>query len=73
MPPSAKSVILPGVVIGGGVIISAISLVNKDVPPYTIVGGVPIRVLDVVSEPARGAQCLPHIPTGEQPNTEDSR
>ncbi len=43
-----KSVILPGVVIGDGAVISAMSLVNKDVPPHTIVGGVPIRVLGEV-------------------------
>jgi acetyltransferase-like isoleucine patch superfamily enzyme len=44
-----KSTILPGVVIGEGAVISAMSLVNKDVPPYTFVGGVPIRVLGTVS------------------------
>ena len=48
-----KSVILPGVVIGEGAVVSAMSLVNKDVPPYTIVGGVPIRVLGTVPEEAR--------------------
>jgi acetyltransferase-like isoleucine patch superfamily enzyme len=45
-----KTVILPGVVIGDGAVISSQSLVNKDVPPYAIVGGVPIRVLGVVPE-----------------------
>ena len=45
-----KSTILPGVVIGEGAVISAMSLVNKDVPPYTLVGGVPIRVLGKVSD-----------------------
>jgi acetyltransferase-like isoleucine patch superfamily enzyme len=48
-----KSTVLPGVVIGEGAVISAMSLVNKDVPPYTIVGGVPIRVLGVVPESER--------------------
>lgn len=45
-----RSVILPGVTIGEGAVISAMSLVNKDVPPHTVVGGVPIRVLGVVPE-----------------------
>jgi acetyltransferase-like isoleucine patch superfamily enzyme len=42
----ANCTILPGVVIGDGAVISAMSLVNKDVPPDARVGGVPIRPLD---------------------------
>jgi len=38
-------VILDGVVIGDGAIIAANSVVNKDVEPYSIVGGVPIRTI----------------------------
>lgn len=37
--------ILSGVTIGNGAIISAGSLVVKDVPPFAIVGGVPAKVL----------------------------
>ena len=40
-----RVVILPGVIIGEGAVIGACSLVNKDVPPYAIVGGVPARVI----------------------------
>ena len=36
-------VILPGVTIGKGAIIAAGSVVNRDVPPYEIWGGVPAR------------------------------
>lgn len=42
----ANCTILPGVVIGDGATVSAMSLVNKDVPPGAVVGGVPIRRLD---------------------------
>lgn len=38
-----EAVILAGVTIGDGVIIGTRAVVTKDVPPYTIVGGVPAK------------------------------
>jgi len=39
------SIILSGIKIGKGAIIAAGAVVNRDVPPYAIVGGVPAKVL----------------------------
>lgn len=41
----ARAVVLPGVTIGRGSIIAAGAVVTRDVPPYSIAGGVPAKVL----------------------------
>lgn len=41
----ANACILPGVTIGDGAIIAAGAVVNKDVEPYAIVGGVPAKLI----------------------------
>lgn len=49
----ANAVVLPGVTIGSHSVIAAGAVVNKDVPPYSVVAGVPARVvktLDPVEE-----------------------
>jgi virginiamycin A acetyltransferase len=38
-----EALVMPGVTIGDGAIVSARSVVTADVPPYTIVGGNPAR------------------------------
>lgn len=40
-----KATILPGVTIGDGAVIAANAVVTKDVPPYSVVGGNPVRIL----------------------------
>jgi acetyltransferase-like isoleucine patch superfamily enzyme len=41
----ANCTVLPGVTIGEGAVVSAMSLVNRDIPPYSFYGGVPARDL----------------------------
>jgi acetyltransferase-like isoleucine patch superfamily enzyme len=41
----ANAVVQPGCNIGDGAVIAAGSVVNKDVPPYAIVAGVPAKVI----------------------------
>lgn len=40
-----EAVILSGITIGDGAIIGSRALVTKDIPPYTIVGGVPAKTI----------------------------
>ena len=40
-----RVMIMPGVTIGNGCIIGAGAVVTKDVPPYSVVGGVPAKVV----------------------------
>lgn len=41
----SRAIIMVGVTIGDGSIIAAGSIVTKDVPPFSIVGGIPARVI----------------------------
>lgn len=38
-----EAIIMPGVRIGDGAVIGARAVVTKDIPPYTIVGGIPAK------------------------------
>jgi acetyltransferase-like isoleucine patch superfamily enzyme len=42
---ASRATILPGVRIGRGAVVACNSVVTRDVPPMTIVGGVPARVI----------------------------
>ena len=47
---STNATIMPGVTIGEGAIVGAGALVTKDVPAWTIVAGVPAKVIKVLEE-----------------------
>jgi acetyltransferase-like isoleucine patch superfamily enzyme len=47
------AVILPGVTIGPDAVVAAGAVVNKDVPPGSVVGGVPARVIGTTDELAQ--------------------
>ncbi len=55
-----RATILPGVTIGEGAYVAASALVNRDVEPYTLVGGVPAKKL---RDRSRNIQyTLHHVP-----------
>jgi maltose O-acetyltransferase len=45
----ARCTILPGVTIGQGAVVAAGAMVHRDVPPNTLVAGVPARVIKMLS------------------------
>jgi maltose O-acetyltransferase len=48
---ATRAVVLPGVCIGEAAVVAAGAVVRSDVDPYTIVGGVPAKVLGKRREP----------------------
>lgn len=52
----ANVVVVAGVTVGDGAVIAAGAVVTKDVPAYTVVGGVPARVLKTLAPPAKNME-----------------
>lgn len=64
----ARAVILPGVNIGHHCVIGACSLVTKDVPNGTVVGGIPAKVICTIEQYAE--KCKSNMPDGWLEDTE---
>jgi acetyltransferase-like isoleucine patch superfamily enzyme len=48
-----RAIVLKGVTIGEGAVVAAGSIVTSDVPPWTIVGGNPARVIRALTDEER--------------------
>lgn len=52
----ANAVILQGVTIGRGAVVAAGAVVHRDVAPYSLVGGVPARLIRHLARPDAGGE-----------------
>ena len=59
----ASAVIMPGIYVGDGAVIGACAMVNRDVPAYSIVAGIPARIIGERSAPHSTNPSIP-APTG---------
>jgi len=50
---ATRSMVMKGVTIGEGAVVAAGAVVTKDVPPYTMVAGVPAKVVKRIPQPGQ--------------------
>lgn len=49
--------IMPGVTVGEGAVVAAGAVATRNVPPYTVVAGVPAKVIERVISVQEGVDC----------------
>ena len=57
----SRSILLPGVKLGEGAVVAAGAVVTKNVDPFTVVGGVPAKVIS-----KRAVQDLNYVPGADR-------
>ncbi len=62
---ATRTTVLKGVTIGDGAIVAAGSVVAVDVPPYTMVGGVPARVIKKLEVPGQSERVVEAAPLSD--------
>ncbi len=56
------SILLPGITVHEGAYVGAGAVVTRDVPPYTVVVGVPARVIKHLDHPSGDLEAEKHLP-----------
>jgi acetyltransferase-like isoleucine patch superfamily enzyme len=62
------SILLPGVTVNEGAVIAAGAVVTKSVPPYTLVGGVPAKILKTYTQVENRAESKKEIQISSKDN-----
>lgn len=63
---AARAVVLPGVTVGAGAVVMAGAVVSASIPPHTMAGGVPARVIRSIPEIPEASDVADVPPDGDR-------